>query len=141
MLEKFSDFHGFVQEIIRRIPEGNLFKWGLRDREPMPVWVKGRVATLGDAAHPMTPFLGQGACMAIEDGMVLARCVAKYPDIEVALRHYEAARKERGNGVQLASREQAEALQGKKADPDDFGPGKSPIERGLFAYNPITVDV
>lgn len=141
MLEKFSDFHPFVQEIIRRVPKGNLFKWGLRDREPMPVWVKGRVAALGDAAHPMTPFLGQGACMAIEDGLVLARCVAKYPDIEKALRHYEAARKARGNAVQLASREQAEALQGKKSSPDDFGPGRSPVERGLFAYNPIMVEV
>ena len=141
MLDKFSDFHPFVQEIIRRIPEDNLFKWGLRDREPMPVWVKGRVATLGDAAHPMTPFLGQGACMAIEDSMVLARCVAKYPDVQKALLRYEAARKERGNGVQLASREQAEALQGKTTNPNEFGPGRSPVERGLFAYNPITVEV
>jgi salicylate hydroxylase len=141
-LALYSDFHPFVRQVISRIPEGNLFKWGLRDREPMPVWVKGRVATLGDAAHPLTPFLGQGACMAIEDGMVLGRCFAKYrPDVNLALRRYEAARRERGNGVQLASREQAEALQGKKNNPEAFSPGRSPIERGLFAYNPLAAEI
>jgi len=139
--ELYADFHPFVSELIGKIPAGNLFKWGLRDRDPMPEWVKGRVATLGDAAHPMTPFLGQGACMAIEDGMVLGRCFEKYSDVHEALRAYEVARKSRGNGVQIASREQAYALQGDVMKGDKFSPGRGPIQRGLFEYNPVTVEI
>src|SRR5262245_26173662 len=71
-----SDFHPDALELIRAIPPGTLFKWGLRDREPLQQYSKGRVTMLGDAAHPMTPFLGQGACIAIEDAMVLGRAFA-----------------------------------------------------------------
>ncbi|MBU2147059.1 MAG: FAD-dependent monooxygenase [Alphaproteobacteria bacterium] len=140
-LKLYADFHPFVKAIINMIPEGQLFKWGLRDREPMREWVKGLVAMLGDAAHPMTPFLGQGACLAIEDGMVLGRCLNKYSDIPDALRHYEDVRIERGNGVQLASREQAKALQGEISEGKQFSPGRGPIARGLFDYNPVTVSI
>lgn len=137
----FSDFHSSVREVIGRIPDGQLFKWGLRDREPLSQWVEGRVAMLGDAAHPILPFLGQGACIAIEDGMVLARCIQQFPDINEALHRYEGARKERGNGVQLASREQAKALMGEVLDGEQFSPGLGPLARGLFDYNPVTVTV
>jgi len=137
----YSDFHPFVREIIGKIPPGNLFKWGLRDRDPMAHWVKGRIATLGDAAHPMTPFLGQGACMAIEDALVLARCFDKYDDVQSALGKYEMARRSRGNGVQLASREQALALQGEVTEGEKLSAGKGPVARGLFEYNPVTVSI
>lgn len=137
----FSDFTPYVREIIAKIPKGRLHKWGLRDREPMAHWLKGRIATLGDAAHPMTPFLGQGACMAIEDGLVLARCLDKYEDIHGGLSKYEWVRKPRANGVQLASREQGRALQGEVRDGDKLSPGRGPVARGLFAYNPVTVAI
>jgi salicylate hydroxylase len=55
----------------------NIFKWGLFDRDPMPTWSVGRITLLGDAAHPMLPFLSQGAAMAIEDGYVLGRVLAE----------------------------------------------------------------
>ena len=91
----FDDFPEPVRELIAAIPGPDLFKWGLRDREPLPVWTRGRVTMLGDAAHPMTPYLGQGACMAIEDGMVLGRAFAASADLAEAFSRYEAARRDR----------------------------------------------
>src|ERR1700678_1559676 len=99
----FDDFPERVRDLIAAIGEPDLFKWGLRDREPLPAWARGRVTMLGDAAHPMTPYLGQGACMAIEDAMLLARAFAAAGTFEEAFGIYENARKERANGVQLAS--------------------------------------
>ena len=84
------------------------FKWGLFDRDPLPWWSRGRITLLGDAAHPMLPFLAQGAAMAIEDGFVLARELAASPDdIPAALQRYEAIRRPRTSDVQLAARTQA----------------------------------
>ena len=72
---------------------GALFKWGLRDRDPLQQYTKGRVTMLGDAAHPMSPFLGQGACIAIEDAMVLGRAFAAAKTFEEAVGLYENTRK------------------------------------------------
>jgi salicylate hydroxylase len=137
LLDLYRDFHPHVLRMIESIEPDALFKWGLRDREPLAQWTLGRVSTLGDAAHPMSPFLGQGAVMAIEDGMVLGRCFAAAGTPEDALATYEVARKRRANAVQLQSREQAKALQGARRG--DFNPGRAAEERGLFEYNPVTV--
>lgn len=133
--QAYSDFWPELLALIRTIPPGALFKWGLRDREPLERWVNGRVAMLGDAAHPMTPFLGQGACMAVEDAMLLARAFGASSGIDEALVRYEAARKTRGNNVQLWSREEGMALQ------DPTRPRKAAIERGLLEYDPVAVAV
>jgi salicylate hydroxylase len=138
-LDLYKDFHPDVLRMIQSIEPDSLFKWGLRDREPLAQWTIGRVSALGDAAHPMSPFLGQGAAMAIEDGMVLGRCFAKADTPEEALLLYEGARKQRANGVQLASREEAKLQQG--APQRESTPGHSPEERGLFEYNPVTVPI
>jgi len=80
-------------------------KWTLYDRAPAINWGRGPVTLLGDAAHPMLPFLAQGAAMAIEDGAVLARAMARAPEDPVrALRDYEQQRQRRTARVQLASR-------------------------------------
>lgn len=134
-LEHYSDFSPVVLNLIRSIPKDMLFKWGLRDREPLKDWTSGRVTMLGDAAHPVTPFLGQGANIAIEDGLVLGRCVDKYDSVEEAFAGYEAARKERGTNVQLWSREEADAMQGNT--PKGFNPGRTAEDRGLFDYDPV----
>ena len=131
----YADFAPHLVELIRNIPAGALFKWGLRDREPLATWTSGRVGMLGDAAHPMTPFLGQGACMAMEDGLLLGRAFAAARTVEEALRRYEAARRPRGTSVQLWSRDEGRALQ------DPTLPRRSAYDRGLVGYDPATVPV
>ncbi len=66
-------------ELIDQMDPQACFKWALFDREPMPRWSMGRATLLGDACHPMLPFMAQGAAMAIEDAAVLAACVATAP--------------------------------------------------------------
>ena len=132
-----SDFHPDALDLIRAIAPGTLFKWGLRDREPLRRYTKGRVTMLGDAAHPISPFLGQGACIAIEDAMVLGRALATAGSYEEAFGIYENTRKDRANGVQLASRQQADEIQG--ATKRGANPGANADDRGLYLYNPVTV--
>ncbi|MCC6778548.1 MAG: FAD-dependent monooxygenase [Hyphomicrobiales bacterium] len=80
-------------------------KWALFDRAPFDQWGKGPVTLLGDAAHPMLPFLAQGAAMAIEDAAVLARRLADKPDdAAAALRHYERDRRDRTARAQQSAR-------------------------------------
>ena len=85
---------------------GAWLKWALYDRPPLRRWSQGPVALLGDAAHPMLPFLAQGAAMAIEDAAVAAQCLARQPDDAAgALRTYCAMRRDRTRRVQrLAAR-------------------------------------
>jgi salicylate hydroxylase len=103
--EVLSDFRGWhpdVHALIRNVDVP--YKWALALRPTMPAWSKGRCTLLGDACHPMVPFLAQGAVMALEDGLVLARCLEKYPaDHETALERYEAVRRERANKVVAGS--------------------------------------
>jgi 2-polyprenyl-6-methoxyphenol hydroxylase-like FAD-dependent oxidoreductase len=84
-----------VTELIAATPTETIIRSAAYDRPPAARWGVGRVTLLGDAVHPMTPNLGQGGCMAIEDAAVLARCLAKYADADRALRAYEAHRRTR----------------------------------------------
>lgn len=103
----YEGWHPKLQRLFERAHE--VFKWGLFDREPMPAWTIGRVTLLGDSAHPMLPYLSQGAAMAMEDGLVLARMLAPDPgDIDAALRRLEALRIPRTARVQLTSRAQGQ---------------------------------
>ncbi|MGE5134047.1 MAG: FAD-dependent monooxygenase [Gemmatimonadota bacterium] len=80
-------------------------RWSVLDRSPLPRWVNGRIALLGDAAHPMLPFYAQGAGQAIEDAAALAACLATGPwDPAAALARYERVRLPRATRVQEASR-------------------------------------
>jgi salicylate hydroxylase len=88
----FLGWHGDIQAFIGAIDAP--YKWALMVRSPLERWTAGRVTLLGDAAHSMLPFLAQGAIMAIEDGFVLARALAKY-EVPSALAHYEGARRDR----------------------------------------------
>jgi salicylate hydroxylase len=80
-----------------------VLKSALYERDPLPRWSVGRVTLLGDACHPMLPFMAQGAGMAIEDGVVLGRCLAG-DEPEAELKRYEAARLERTGKIQIGSR-------------------------------------
>jgi 2-polyprenyl-6-methoxyphenol hydroxylase-like FAD-dependent oxidoreductase len=88
-----------VPEILAATPEPAIFRSDIIDRPFAERWGEGPVTLLGDAAHPTTPNLGQGACQAIEDAVVLARALAKAPDLERGLRHYEDLRRERTRKV------------------------------------------
>jgi salicylate hydroxylase len=98
------DLHGLIDATER------INKWALFDRDPMPQWTKGRVSILGDAAHPMLPFMAQGACMAIEDAYVVAALLARMGDPVAALRTYEDARRERTAKVQIGARTRVVAM-------------------------------
>ena len=88
----FRGWHEDIQAFVAQIETP--YKWALMVRPPLERWTVGRVTLLGDAAHSMLPFLAQGAIMAIEDGYVLARCLAQFGVVE-GLKRYEAARIER----------------------------------------------
>ena len=104
--EEFAGWHEDMQSLLNATPADALYKWGLFDRDPLHHWVYGRVALLGDAAHPMLPFMAQGAAMAIEDAAILARCIAAFDGLEAALSRYQALRRERTARVILQSRAQ-----------------------------------
>jgi len=105
VLAAFQGWHPQVRSILEQVDEA--FAWGLFDRPSMKQWSAGRVTLLGDACHPMLPFMAQGAAQAVEDGAVLAACLAKSGgrDIPEALRMYESSRLPRASRVQAASRE------------------------------------
>ncbi|MDI5934952.1 FAD-dependent monooxygenase [Halomonas kalidii] len=102
--EVYRDFHADVRALLAACD--SVTKSALYVREPMARWSKGHVTILGDAAHPMVPFMAQGACMAIEDAVVLSRCLAEAgrEDVPAALARFEKARKERTAKVQRGSR-------------------------------------
>ncbi|MFV0243579.1 MAG: FAD-dependent monooxygenase [Qingshengfaniella sp.] len=104
LLADFEGWHPSLQTLFSKVTE--VFRWGLFDRDPMETWVKGHVTLLGDACHPMLPFLSQGAAMAIEDALVLADALILTPgDLGLALRRYQDERLPRCSRVQLEARE------------------------------------
>jgi salicylate hydroxylase len=102
-LAAYRDWNPALREMIANTSV--CYKWALHDRDPLPEWTQGRITLLGDSAHPMLPYLAQGACMAIEDGYALALALTRsHGDVPAALRAYEAARRPRTARVQLAAR-------------------------------------
>ena len=109
MLSVYGDFCPMVRRMLDLVPEGEVCEWKLRVHAPLPTWVDGCVALLGDACHPTLPHLAQGAAQAIEDAAVLGVVLSRIPDqspksINKALRVYEKVRKERAETlVELAA--------------------------------------
>ncbi len=103
VLQRYAGWH---ESLLRLFEAGDTwYKWALYDRDPIPRWTKGRVSLLGDAAHPMLPYLGQGACQALEDGAVLANALAASPgDPVAALAVYERIRRPRASQVVVTAR-------------------------------------
>ncbi len=99
----YDTFHPRVRAILDACPD--VHKWALVERDPLPRWTEGHVALLGDACHPMTPYMAQGASTSIEDGAVLSRCLdgVDRDGIPQALRRYEAARRPRTSRIQQTS--------------------------------------
>jgi salicylate hydroxylase len=97
---QYSDFHPDAQKLLSHCTD--VTRSALHVRAPMAAWSKGHATILGDAAHPMVPFMAQGACMAIEDGVVLARCLdgVGAEGVEAALEVFETERKPRTARIQ-----------------------------------------
>jgi salicylate hydroxylase/6-hydroxynicotinate 3-monooxygenase len=102
--EAYREFHPQVRAVLDACPEAH--KWALVVRDPLPRWGEGNVVLLGDACHPMTPYMAQGAATSIEDAAVLARCLegVDRDGVAAAFRRYEETRKPRTSQIQTLSR-------------------------------------
>ena len=138
-IAQFDGWHESLTGLIAEAPDDGLIKWALYDRDALPQWSQGRVTLLGDAAHPILPFLGLAGAMAIEDAVVLARaCAATPDDLEGAFLTYERARQPRTNHVLINSRAQGEIYQGN--DTDSYATKRRPnTDPNLYSYDPATV--
>lgn len=101
--QAFGGFHPAVRAVLGACP--TVQKWAIYEDRPLPAWHVGRIVLLGDACHPMTPYMQQGAATAIEDAVVLARCLRESSSDrrEAALAAYEACRRERASQIQIES--------------------------------------
>jgi salicylate hydroxylase/6-hydroxynicotinate 3-monooxygenase len=99
----YEGFHPDVRAVLEACPDCH--KWAILEREPLPRWSDGRVVLLGDACHPMTPYMAQGGATAIEDAAILARCLEEVDgeDLHGAFLRYEAHRKPRTSRIQAIS--------------------------------------
>jgi 2-polyprenyl-6-methoxyphenol hydroxylase-like FAD-dependent oxidoreductase len=99
----YEGFHPEVRAVLEACPDCH--KWAILERDPLPRWSDSRVVLLGDACHPMTPYMAQGAATSIEDAAILARCLddVDSADIEEAFKRYEAHRKPRTSRIQAIS--------------------------------------
>ncbi|MBM3513741.1 MAG: FAD-binding protein [Alphaproteobacteria bacterium] len=139
-LHAFTGWHEDVRAIIAATPADGCIKWGLFDRDPLDWWSKGRVTLLGDAAHPMLPFMAQGAAMALEDAVILGRCLDIDTSVDDALARYERARLERTGWCQLQSREAGKLFQ-RIASRGELDGDRAERGRRLYAYDAVTVDI
>lgn len=138
-LAEFSDWHPAVRELIGNTPEGGCFKWALFDRDPIERAAQGRIALLGDAAHPMLPFMAQGAAMAIEDAIVLSRCWSAATNVEEAFTRYNAARMPRTAWAQLRSRHAQHIYRGNRGK--DIDADREDRMVRLYGYDALTAEI
>ena len=152
MEDLYSRFEGWSPEFLSLLGrvEEPVFRWALYDREPLEQWGLGTTTLLGDACHPMLPFMAQGSCQAIEDAVVLARCLSDVStsDASNALRRYEDVRQGRTAQVQTSSfmnRDLFHMVDGQEQkDRDMFfsisPPGMSVLD-WVYEYDALTVAV
>lgn len=99
LLRRFGNWPDPIPSLLASVPPDAVLRHDLYDLPPLPSFVRGRVALLGDAAHAMTPNLGQGACQALEDAVTLAHCLDRTPDVSAALRSYDLSRRPRTQAI------------------------------------------
>jgi 6-hydroxynicotinate 3-monooxygenase len=116
LCDAFADFHEDVRAVLGACP--SVHKWAIFERDPLTTWNEGSVTLMGDACHPMTPYMAQGAANALEDAVVLSRCLADggVDDFSAAFKRFEAARKPRTTKVQATSHRNE--FMREKTDPD-----------------------
>ena len=140
----FAGWHEGVRRLIDAMDPEACYKWALFDRPPIPQWGKGRVALLGDACHATLPFMAQGAAMAIEDGAVLAECLAASADVAASLKRYEELRRVRAARIQTGSRRNAKLfhMRGEAAAERNrtFGTSRNRTLDWLYRYDAFNLD-
>jgi 2-polyprenyl-6-methoxyphenol hydroxylase-like FAD-dependent oxidoreductase len=99
VLKMFHDWHDPIPAVIETTAETDILRNDIYELKHLRQWSQGRVTLLGDAAHAMTPNLGQGACQAIEDAVALGKCLKNTTDIPAALKLYEKQRVTRANNI------------------------------------------
>lgn len=127
----FAGFDDEVQDVLDACPQSQ--KWAIFDRQPLERWSGKRIVLLGDACHPMTPYMQQGAATAMEDGVVLARCLANSSEggFREAVALYEKARCNRATAIQVEARENRW---------NRFGPGVPEISHeAVYSYDAWSV--
>lgn len=141
LAEYFTGWAPYVENVIAAVPDYELYRWGLFIRTPLQQWKQGPIALLGDAAHPMLPYMGQGASSAIEDGIVLGRCFAAESDPERALALYQKSRVERAAFLQAESNLGGDRLQALDPYVLRDNPPANEDALGIFKYDPVTVSL
>ena len=152
MEDLYSRFEGWSPDFLSLLGrvEEPVFRWALYDREPLEQWGLGTTTLLGDACHPMLPFMAQGSCQAIEDAVVLARCLSDVStsDAVSAVRRYEDVRQGRTAQVQTSSlmnRDLFHMVDGQEQKDRDLifsisPPGMSILD-WVYEYDALTVTV
>jgi salicylate hydroxylase len=138
-LTVFAGWHPAVRELLGGTPEGGCFKWALFDRDPIESSASGRIALLGDAAHPMLPFMAQGAAMAIEDAIVLGRCWTGASGVADAFARYNAARMPRTGWTQLRSRHAQQVYRSNRGPEIDAD--RDERMETLYGYDALTAEI
>ena len=139
---RFADWNPTVQTLIDHTQDGQCYKWALLVRDPLPSWSSARTSLLGDAAHPMVPYLAQGSVMAIEDAWVLAHFAATHDDTGKALKAYESARLERTAKIQEAAWKQGQITHavGRGNDISERGDGGGFADSSwIYGYDPCAL--
>lgn len=141
LMDHYAGWNDDVRRVIAATPDGQCYKWGLFAREPLATWTQGRITLAGDAAHPMLPFLGQGAAMALEDAMVVARALDAHDDIAAAFAAYESERLERCSWIQKQSEIRGPEILSQH--PEEYGK-KGVVNEdslGIFRYDATRVPI
>lgn len=111
MLHFYKDWNPMVQNLLSYVPDENVMEWTLNSHNPLPAWHQNKVVLIGDACHPMLPYVAQGAAQAIEDAAVLQVALARSStDVTLAIAVYEQVRKARGEAVQASATVTRKAL-------------------------------
>ncbi len=134
-LSVYGDWHADVLGLMAKAQPGQFFKWALYDRDPVQTWVTDRVALLGDAAHPILPFMGMGAALAMEDAIVLARCLTATDDVAAGLRAYQRTRAPRCARAVQDSRAQAQLVQDSHPETYAQRVGAAELRAKYFDYD------
>ncbi|WP_164857263.1 FAD-dependent monooxygenase [Sphingomonas crocodyli] len=135
--EAFVGWCPLTRELIERLPADGILRWGLFDRPPYEHWSQGHIAFVGDAVHPMLPYMGQGAAMAIEDAVILARLFDAEASQADALARYGEVRRPRTDWIQMASRQRADFWE--KTDPRaQLGTAMADAHLAIYPYDAAT---